>query len=207
MRRLGLLATALRAGGVRVGVGELLAAHRALAAVDPASRRDAYNALRTVLCSRRSDYDVFDAAFVACFGEPYSPADLERNPPEALRDAATIVLPRTPAPPPGSPPPDEPPELDPDPAPAAWSAIEILREKDFADYTDAERAIAKRLLARLAMRGPRRPSRRTRPAHRRGPRPAGARHDLRRTMRASLDRKSTRLNSSHTATSRMPSSA
>ena len=42
------------------------------------------------------------------------------------------------------------------------------------------------LIARLANRAPRRPSRRTRPAHRRGPRFAGARHDLRRTMRASL---------------------
>src|SRR4051794_29307325 len=185
MRRLGLLAASLRAGGVRVGVGELLAAHRALAAVDPSSRGYAYNALRTVLCSRHSDLEVFDAAFVEVFGDPPSPAFEREEPPEAL-EIATVALPKTPAPPRGSPPRDQPPEWDPEVVPAAWSSVELLHEKDFAAYSDAERELARRLIARLATRGPRRPSRRTRPAHRRGPRPAGARHDLRRTMRASL---------------------
>ena len=36
----------MRAAGAHVGLGELLAAHRALAAVDAASREDAYLALR-----------------------------------------------------------------------------------------------------------------------------------------------------------------
>jgi len=185
MRRLGFLAAALRAGGVRVGVGELLAAHGALAAIDPSSRGDAYNALRTVLCSRHSDLEVFDAAFVECFGE--APArDFGRDEPPPALEIASIALPKAPAPPPGSPPPDEPVEWDPDVVPAAWSSVELLKQKDFATYTEAELALARRLIARLAMRGPRRPSRRTRAAHRRGPRPAGARHDLRRTMRASL---------------------
>jgi hypothetical protein len=186
MRRLGLLAASLRAGGVRVGVGELLAAHRALAAVDPASRRDSYNALRTVMCSRQSDFEVFDAAFVECFGAPFIPDGLDGDMRPELGEAATIALPRAPAPPPGAPPPSDSPEFDPDVVPAAWSAIEILRAKDFGDYNDDERAAARRLIAQLASRGPRRPSRRTKPAHRRGPRPAGARHDLRRTVRASL---------------------
>ena len=65
--------------------------------------------------------------------------------------------------------------------PAAWSEEELLREKDFAAYTDAERAAARRLLARLAARGPMRVSRRTRAARRRGHVP-----DLRATTRASL---------------------
>jgi uncharacterized protein with von Willebrand factor type A (vWA) domain len=186
MRRLGLLAASLRAGGVRVGVGELLAAHRALAAVDSSSRREAYHALRTVMCSHHSDYDVFDAAFTECFGAPFVPGDLDREPPPELGDVATIAMPKAPAPPPTGPPPDDDPEFDPDPAPAAWSAVEILRAKDFADYSDAERGVARKLILQLAKRGPRRPSRRTKPAHRRGPRPAGARHDLRRTVRASL---------------------
>jgi uncharacterized protein with von Willebrand factor type A (vWA) domain len=68
MRRLVLLAASLRAGGVRVGVGELLAAHRALAAVDPRSRRGMYSTLRRTLCSRESDHEVFDAAFTTAFG-------------------------------------------------------------------------------------------------------------------------------------------
>ena len=43
----------MRAGGAAVGVGELLAAHRALAAVDSASpRATRYFALRAALCSR-----------------------------------------------------------------------------------------------------------------------------------------------------------
>ena len=72
-------------------------------------------------------------------------------------------------------------DRDADPLPAAWSEVELLGEKDFADYTDAERAIARRLLIRLAARGHRRSSRRTRPARRRG-----EVHDLRATVRASL---------------------
>src|SRR5215217_715535 len=117
MRRLGLLAASLRAGGVRIGVGELLAAHRALAAVDPSSRGDAYNALRTVLCSRHSDLEVFDAAFVECFGDVPIHEFPQQEPPPAL-DIASIALPKAPAPPPDSPPPDAPTEWDPEIVPA-----------------------------------------------------------------------------------------
>jgi uncharacterized protein with von Willebrand factor type A (vWA) domain len=67
------------------------------------------------------------------------------------------------------------------PVPAAWSDVELLREKDFAAYSDAEMALARELIARLARRGPRRLSRRTRPSRRRGHRP-----DLRRIVRSSL---------------------
>src|SRR5829696_4563832 len=185
MRRLGHLAASLRAGGVRVGVGELLAAHRALAAVDPSSRHDAYNALRTVLCSRHADLEIFDAAFIECFGAPIDrEAEQPELPPEL--ELAKLVLPRSPVPPDNPGRQREPDALDVDPVPVAWSSVELLRDKDFADYTDAERAAARALIARLAARGPRRASRRTRPSHRRGPRPAGAHTDLRRTMRASL---------------------
>jgi uncharacterized protein with von Willebrand factor type A (vWA) domain len=183
MRRLGLLAASLRAGGVRVGVGELLSAHRALAAVDSGSRADAYNALRTVLCSRKSDLEVFDAAFVEAFGEPYD-EPLRSEMPEGMEEIARAVLPKTPPIPPDGAPNREPTDLD--PRPSAWSDVELLREKDFALYTAAELEQARRLIARLATRSPQKPSRRTRPTSRRGPRPAGARHDLRRTMRASL---------------------
>ena len=55
---------------------------------------------------------------------------------------------------------DEAPATDLTPTPAAWSEEELLREKDFAAYTDAERAVARRLLARIALRGPKRRSRR-----------------------------------------------
>ena len=70
--------------------------------------------------------------------------------------------------------------------PAAWSDAELLRDKDFADYTDAERRLARRLIRRIAGVGPTRPSRRTRRARRRGAPPHAARPDLRRTIRSSL---------------------
>jgi uncharacterized protein len=73
-----------------------------------------------------------------------------------------------------------------DVVPSAWSDAELLRDKDFADYTDAERQVARRVMRRLAGTGPTRPSRRTRPARRRGAPPHAARPDLRRTMRSSL---------------------
>ena len=76
---------------------------------------------------------------------------------------------------------DIPAEIEDVPLPSAYSDEELLRDKDFASYTDAERAEARRLLARIAARSPRRASRRTRPAHRRR-----EVHDLRATVRASL---------------------
>ena len=60
------LARAMRAGGARVGTGEVQAAARALGVVN-ASRDDAYLALRAVMCSRREDLAVFDAAFTEVF--------------------------------------------------------------------------------------------------------------------------------------------
>jgi len=170
----------MRAGGARVGIDELLRAHRALAAVDPADRSAAYFALRATLCSRRDDFAAFDAAFAELFAPP-EPVGAE--PPEALDDVASLVLPRVAVP--GR----EvglPVDADIDVVPAAWSEVELLRDKDFADYTDAERRLARRLIRRIAGTAPTRPSRRTRPSHRRGAPPHAARPDLRRTIRSSL---------------------
>lgn len=168
------LGAELRARGVRAGVGELLGAHRALGAVDPADREQAYLALRAVLCSRRADLDEFEEAFVVCFGEG---ARVRPGPPSALDDVAGLVLPRAAVPGERV---SRPGEVD--VVPSAWSDVELLRGKDFAAYTEAERAAARRLLRELAVRGPRRRSRRTRPSRRR----RGVRPDLRRTVRSSL---------------------
>jgi uncharacterized protein len=183
--RLALLVASMRAGGARVGIDELLTAHRVLRAVDAADRERAYLALRSALCSRRDDLVVFDAAFAVTFGRrPEDGAERER--PEIvddLREAASSALPRLGIPAARRP---EVVEVDPDPVPAAWSDVELLHEKDFAQYTDAERLVARRIMLRLARHGPQRPSRRTRPARRRGAPPHAARPDLRRTIRASL---------------------
>ena len=177
--RLALLAASMRAAGARVGVDELIAAHRALAAVDPADRAASYFALRATLCSRRDDFVAFDAAFGELFAPvvaavPALPEDLA---------AAGLALPRV-----GVPAEEVavPVDAETDVVPSAWSDAELLREKDFADYTDAERELARRVMRRLAGAGPMRPSRRTRPARRRGAPPHAARPDLRQTIRSSL---------------------
>ncbi len=180
-RGLAALARELRAGGARVGLGELLAAHRALDVVDPASRTDAKLALRTVMCSRREDLERFERAFIAVFGDERAPG--QENALDELGAIEREVLPRAAVPTAGSAP--EPPaaaEEDPTAIPAAWSEVELLRAKDFARYSPAEMAAARELIARLARRGPTRRSRRTRPVRRR----RGHEPDLRRTLRASL---------------------
>ncbi len=128
---------------------ELLAARRALAAVDPHDRCAAYYALRPVLCSGHEQLAAFDAAFGEWFGSA---------PP--AQTAAT--------------------------APAAWPEVEVPCDKDFADYTDAERHAARAVMRRLAARGPVRSSRRHLPARRRGTRPAGGWPGLQHALRASL---------------------
>ncbi len=129
-----MLVASMRAGGARVGIGELLAAHRALRGLDPTNDETAYLALRASLCSRDDDIAPFDAAFAEWFATP-----------TLLQD-----------------------------------------DKDFAEYSEAERRAARAVIRRLAVAGPARPSRRTRRTRRRGPRPLAARPDLRRTIRASL---------------------
>src|SRR5919107_2508132 len=100
--KLSLLVAAMRAGGARVGVGDLVTAHRALAAVDPASRSDSYLALRAALCKRYEDLEIFDAAFDGAFPAPTDP----------LIDAVATLAPRIGVPGEG--------HGDGEPVPAAW---------------------------------------------------------------------------------------
>lgn len=173
--RLGELTGALRAQGSRVGVGELIHAHRALTAIDAASREDARLALRTVMCADRADLERFEIAFVATFGDGQPAHD--DSPLAELGAIERAALPSAGMPDAGG----APAQPDAERVPAAWSTVELLREKDFARYTAAEAIEARELIAHLARRHPRRPSRRTRPSRRRA-------HslDLRGTVRASL---------------------
>ena len=166
------LAALMRSLGARVGLGEVLAAERALAAVDASDRTEVFFALRAALCSTHDEVNGFAGAFTAIFGSDTAP-----DPLDDLGEIAKQALPRVAVPPQG----DEAAAADLTPAPAAWSEEELLREKDFGAYTDAERAVAKRLLARIALRGPKRRSRRTVPTKRRRDE-----HDLRATIRVSL---------------------
>jgi uncharacterized protein with von Willebrand factor type A (vWA) domain len=172
--RVSRLAAHLRAGGAAVGVGELLAAHRALAAVDASSPAEAYFGLRAALCSSHADFALFAEAFAAVFPRA---GDEQEDPFEQLGRIERAALPRMGLPATA----EQEAELAEVPVPAAWSEEELLRDKDFAEYADAERALARLLLQRLARRTPRRLSRRTRPTHRRR-----EIHDLRATVRVSL---------------------
>ncbi|MGI8714589.1 MAG: vWA domain-containing protein [Solirubrobacteraceae bacterium] len=175
--RLGELTAVLRAQGARVGVGELLSAVRCLDAVDPAAREDVRLALRTALCSQRSDLPRFDAAFLAVFGDGRVAAEEVGDPLSELGAIERAVLPRAGMSDPGAGTPQQGAEQ----VPAAWSDIELLVTKDFSRYTPAESALARELIARLARRHPTRLSRRTRPSRRRTHTP-----DLRQTVHASL---------------------
>jgi uncharacterized protein with von Willebrand factor type A (vWA) domain len=175
--QLSALAGALRTQGTRVGVGELLSAHHALAAVDCTSREDARLALRAVLCSERGDLAKFERAFYDVFGEGRVP--LGPSPFDELSEEAREALPHAGIPATSPAPPEQ--DANPTAVPAAWSDVELLRHKDFASYTDIEMAAARELIAQLARRGPTRFSRRTRPSRRRGHTP-----DLRRMVRGSL---------------------
>ena len=142
--RVVLLAGSMRAAGAPVGVGELLGAHRALAAVDPTDRVAVYHALRASLCARREDLAAFDAAFAACFAHVVRRASA----PPVLDEVASLVLPTTAVP--GAPaavPFDAATEV----VPAAWSDAELLRDKDFADYTDDERRVRRLRPRRLVL--------------------------------------------------------
>jgi hypothetical protein len=171
--RISALAEYMRVAGAPVGVGEVMAALRALDAVDATSRRESFFALRSVMCATRADFDLFAEAFAVVF----APGEAFEDPFAALGQIEKAALPRV-----GVPTEQEAHAIVEDvPVPSAWSDEELLREKDFAEYTDAERALARALLARLARRTPQRISRRTRGTRRRRDI-----HDLRATVRASL---------------------
>jgi uncharacterized protein len=163
------LAERLRARGVRAGMGELIVAHRVLAAIDAGDVAQARLGLRAAMCARREDLAAFDAAWREWLAAAAPPSPLDDP-------AARMVLPHAAVPGAGADEAAGPPVT----RPAAWSAVELLRERDFATMGEAERTAAKRLLARLAKRGPTRRSRRLEPSRGRG------RPDHRRTMRASL---------------------
>jgi hypothetical protein len=167
-RQLSRLAAAMRREGARVGLGELLTAHRALAVVDASDRRLAHHALRAALCSGREDLAIFDAAFEEVFGSPRheqpvtaqtvsaAAGELETPADAGGRDRGAAV-------------------------PSGWSDAERLRHADFADLGPEDLARVSALVAALARRGPRRSSRRLRPHHHRH-----ASVDVRATIRDSL---------------------
>jgi uncharacterized protein len=169
------LAAAMREERVRVGLGEVLSAHRALAAVEPGERAQAFFALRAALCSSRDDYGVFEQAFERVFA-----------PPEEHEPAASVeTISQEPLWQEGPAPAVEGEGESREATPAGWSDLERLRVADFSSLGPEELERAAALMTGLARRGPMRRSRRLRrrPQRSRG---RASTVDVRRTIRESM---------------------
>jgi uncharacterized protein with von Willebrand factor type A (vWA) domain len=177
----------LRHRGLNVGTGRIVTFCRSAAALEALDRTGLYWAGRSSLISRPEDAQAFDAAFDEWFregilieldlGTHVPGAGMERELDEL--QGLTVEEDRVVA--------KEWHALDESDEPEGEaairivaSAVELLREKSFADLTEEERLRVARVIRRLAIVVPRRRTRRFRPA------PGGARFDVRRTLRRSL---------------------
>jgi hypothetical protein len=178
----------LRRRGLNVGTGRIVTFCRSAAALGVLDRTDLYWAGRASLISRPEDVEAFDAAFEAWFRERIRieldlpgrgrEDEVERHAaedPQGLVVEEDHIVAREWHALEG----DEEPEGEAAVRLVA-SAVEVLREKSFAELTEEERARVAALIRRIAVRVPIRPTRRYRPA------PTGARFDVRRTLRRSL---------------------
>jgi uncharacterized protein with von Willebrand factor type A (vWA) domain len=165
----------LRGAGLDVPVGATVQFARALARVGLERRTHVYWAGRATLVTRPEDIVTYDRAFDAFWlgathdavaAEPTIPVILAFDTP--ADDSAAEA--------PAAPERDDAPVLS-----VRWSPREVLRQLDFAAYTAAEFAEARRLMADLRLAGALKPSRRRRPTrHARGT------PDVRRTVRRAL---------------------
>ncbi len=169
----------LRAHGVNVVAPQVIAYVRTVASVDPADIGDLYWVGRITLVNRQADLRIYDRVFEDYFvgSEPDSLTSLlplaraggdEEDPAMVSfgkEEQEMVLL-----------------ESGEDPSPGVGgptaSASEVLRTKNFDRWTEDEFAQLVRLLPRLRL--PQKLSRRTRPS------PQGARIDLRRSIRHSL---------------------
>lgn len=166
----------LRGAGLGVPMSSTIAFADALARTGLADREHTYWAGRATLVRRPEDHLVYDRAF-AIFWEHVEASGL----PHPDEEPATVTLAID----------DDSADADaaPDPADASddpvielrFSATEVLRQKDFADYSSDELSQAHRLMSQLRLVGSPRRSLRLAAS----PRPT-SRPDLRRTVRAAL---------------------
>jgi hypothetical protein len=169
-----MFARGLQVQGIPVASGSVTLYVQAIAALDAADRDSVYWAGRTVLVKRPEDIDTYDRAFGAFWlgqttsTRPAVVAVEERIGVDTLEPAADTPVPQrwTGAP----------------TTVLSYSAAEVLRHKDFSQYSAADFAEAQRLIAGMRAATAMRRSRRRRPAKRR-------RHnkpDIRATVRSAL---------------------
>jgi uncharacterized protein with von Willebrand factor type A (vWA) domain len=171
----------LHDAGLDVHAGRMIDVANALDHIDVGRRSDFYYALRALLVHRERDLPLFDAAFRAFW----------REHPEASSDLRALGRQRSLGPPPvaltSSPPgsltdgsenrTDD--VLTASVEPSSYSAREAIRVKDFAEFTDSEIKLAKKLIAAMTWSLGVRRTRRRAPEFGREP-------DLRRLVRRNI---------------------
>lgn len=177
----------LRAAGVPITPGQMMALVRALEWIPLGDREAFYHAARCTLICRREDLETFNRIFHWFWRNPLMggqlPPGLLSTAPGPIRRRenrprpAEVGHPSSPGPHPENP--EAPPMVLADRA-MTYSPIEILRRKQFERFSEEEIQIARRLMARLRWRIHERETRRLRPG------PKGDHLDLRRTVRRSL---------------------
>lgn len=167
---------ALRAAGVAVGAGDVLAFTQAVAVLNVGDLMDVYWSGRGTLVHRRDDLPLYDEIFRTYFlGTPAAPAPRTLAVPASSRAeaAAQLQLPETE---PGR-------ELGEDPPGEMGlqgSSVATLKAKSFADCSPEELLAIRRITKRMRLTPPRRRTRRTTPAR------DGRSPDLRRMVRDTL---------------------
>jgi uncharacterized protein with von Willebrand factor type A (vWA) domain len=180
----------LRARGLPVGTGRIVTFVRAVASLGLADRDSLYWAGRVSLVASRADLDAFDEAFEDWFrstgagGRIAIELDLPPDRTSAARsgdpDGLTTEVGRTAGSWRAAGDDDEPEPGEESSIRIVASAVEVLRQKSFADLTEDERRRVARMIGDLTVRAPVERTRRTRPS------PKGSTFDIRRTLRRSL---------------------
>ena len=165
---------ALRDAGVEVPIGATLLYVRALGAVNSVNRSERYWCGRTTLITNSEDFMTYHKVF----GRYWVGAEFDET--EQMTTTTTIAVDQE----------DDDgienagggddDEAEPD-VTMRYSAVEVLRDKDFAEYTKQELAELTHLVSQIRVGGAVRPSRRQKNSKKRRGQP-----DLRRTVRRAL---------------------
>lgn len=165
----------LRGAGLSVPTSCTMTYSEALQATGIDDREATYWAGRATLVRRPEDITLYDRAFAVYF-EARTASAADEPDPETI--SVTIAVDDDDDSNDDS---DDAAERDSDTIELRFSATEVLRQKDFADYSDHELIEAQQLMTRLRLVGSPRASLRLGPTRRRTSRP-----DIRRTVRATL---------------------
>jgi uncharacterized protein len=164
----------LRGTGIPVPIASVLNFAEALAVVGVWERDDVYWAGRATLITRPEDQTMFDRAFAVFWERRNAPIDVAAE--EQVHMTLTIDTGEEDDDGDSTAPPPEDETID-----LRFSAAEVLRDKDFADYSAEELQLSQQLMSQLRLVGTPRSSRRLVRSRR-----SGGALDLRRTVQSAL---------------------